>query len=137
MNHFSPPIIILFFIILVLVFGFGYVFLKFLKISDVRARQIEIIGYMLLFVLIIWTFLIKNILSSDFYNNDLLIIEKLNGIFSAITNPDYETHRFWSWNESDYVKGQLLYIDIIEFLLQVSSTVCIAIGRLQELKKAN
>lgn len=135
MSNYAFPIIFMFVSIILTVFGFGFLFYKFAKITDASARKIEIVGYMLLFCLIIWSFYIKNIMCAEFYSNDFTIIQKLNEIFLAITNPDYESYRFWEWHKTRYIQRQLLCIDIIELILQVSSTVCIAIGRFQEIKK--
>ena len=43
------------------------IFFKYINISDRTARKIEIVGYISLIVLIIWEFVVKNILMNEFY----------------------------------------------------------------------
>lgn len=121
---------------------------KYCKVSDALARKIEIIGYVLLFILVVWEFIVKDIMFESFYNADFLYInQKLHYIYSAITSlitgQTYDTVNGWNGfyaNESSkYVQNQLLTVNVIEAVLQLTSVVCIAVGRFQELrtKKTN
>ena len=60
-------------------------FFEKVKIKDITARKIEIIGYYILFVLVVWEFGMKNVFMGDFNNLDILIIEnKLDILFAWI-----------------------------------------------------
>jgi len=116
---------------------------KHIPLSDVWARRIEIFGYILLIVIAIWAFAIKNVAFGDFYNDDLFWInEKLYHIFHGIVSlhdgSSFDTAQAWksffAAESSEYVQEQLFTVDCIEAVLQVLSAGCIGIGRLQELK---
>ena len=129
--------IITVFVVVLFVFYF-----KCIKLSDYIARRIEICGYCILLVLIIWEFGIRNIAMDEFYNLDLSIIkEKLDYIFYGIkrlgsrTSVDNLCVQYGEIEDGyDYVKLQMLFVDIAELIMQVLSTLFIAIGRLQELR---
>ena len=69
-------------------------------LSDIWARRIEVFGYILLVVVAIWAFAIKNVAFGDFYNDDLFWMnEKLNYIFRCIVNlhegRSFDTSQVW------------------------------------------
>lgn len=133
--------VLLLVIMLLIALGFC-IFFKGVRIKDTTARKIEIFGYYLLVVLLVWQFGIKNISMGEFYDLDIYMIkEKLDYIFlgiqRAITGEDMSNiirpyHNIE--NGYTYVGQQLIFIDIAEMVLQLSSTICIAIGRFQELR---
>ena len=47
-----------------------FIYFKYVKIKNSTARKMEICGYCILLVLIIWEFGIKNIAMNEFYNLD-------------------------------------------------------------------
>lgn len=108
------------------------------------ARKIEFIGYILLIILLIWEFVIKDLVFYENFDPKWYILEQqLDTMFIMIKqssgryNPNseklYEYFRTCG-NATSYVTTQLRIIKGIEALLQISSTVCIAIGRLQDLQ---
>lgn len=140
----SALVIVFVFIYLLLIIGVAVFVFNKLKLKDKTARQIEIVGYYLLFVVLVWELLFKNILSGNFYDADSYYSsEKLNVLFQMIesiinnTKPDtWELSKyFYGLKTTDYLNVQLLTIDIIESILKILSTVFIAVGRFQELKK--
>ena len=63
--------------------GLVWLYYKNIKLSNVWARRIEVFGYILLIVLAIWTFAVKNVAFGQFYNDDWIFLnEKLHYIFS-------------------------------------------------------
>lgn len=120
-----------------------WVYNNYIYLSDETARKIEIFGYILLFSVIIWEMVIKNILSADFYDSNWLYLEqKLFALYimleDILTESAYDATQIWeifSLEDNEYVKKQLLTIDVIEAVLTVLSTVCIAVGRFQDLRK--
>ena len=63
--------------------GLVWFYYKNIKLSNVWARRIEVFGYILLIVLAIWTFAVKNVAFGQFYNDDWIFLnEKLHYIFS-------------------------------------------------------
>lgn len=134
-------IVILFYVIL-LVGLFIFLYYRIIPMKNETARFCEIIGYALLIVFIIWEMAIKDILLSEFYNDDWYYLnQKLNIMFDAIAtlinNGSFDTNVAWkqfNMNTSEYTNIQLLTVDWIEFFLQLFSTIGIAIGRFQELK---
>ncbi len=120
-----------------------WVYNNYIYLSDKTARKIEIFGYILLFSVIIWEMVIKNILSADFYDSNWLYLDqKLFALYlmleDILTESAYDATQIWeifSLEDSEYVKKQLLTIDVIEAVLTVFSTVCIAVGRFQDLRK--
>lgn len=138
-------VIFMLFSITVIIAVSVWFYYNYISISDSTARKIEILGYIFLIVLIIWEFAIKNIAFGEFYDIEWYYLsEKLkiiySGIESIIQNSTFNTSLGTDviWNKtSDDLKLQLLTVDIIEVVLQILSTVCIAIGRFQELKKKN
>ena len=120
-----------------------WVYNNYIYLSDKTARKIEIFGYILLFSVIIWEMVIKNILSADFYDSNWLYLEqKLFALYimleDILNESTYDATRIWeifSLEDSEYIKKQLLAIDVIEAVLTVFSTICIAVGRFQDLRK--
>ena len=120
-----------------------WVYNNYIYLSDKTARKIEVFGYILLFSVIIWEMVIKNILSADFYDSNWLYLDqKLFALYimleDILTESAYDATQIWeifSLEDSEYVKKQLLTIDVIEAILTVLSTVCIAVGRFQDLRK--
>ena len=120
-----------------------FIYFKYVKIKNSTARKMEICGYCILLVLIIWEFGIKNIAMNEFYNLDFWVIkEKIDYVFLGIKNlssgssvdslyANYGTIE----DGNDYVNMQMLFVDIAELIMQVLSTLFIAIGRFQELRK--
>ena len=144
MELFSAIAVIVFIFLVIFLSTGAIVWLFYIwEFNDKTARKIEIVGYFLLFVVLVWEFFVKNILFDDFYNSDFFYInEKLGVIFrmlesivreSSIDAWEQRTH-FFDTKMNDSLKMQLLTTDIIECILKVLSTVFIAIGRFQELK---
>lgn len=137
--------LVLVFMLLLVLFAIIFLFViysKFIRVSDVVARRIEISGYILLIAIAVWTFGIKNIAFGDFYNDGWIYLHnKLHYIFEGITSlhdgKAFDTSSAWtqfnSLYRTDYLDNQLLYVDIIETIFQVLSALCIAIGRLQDI----
>ena len=137
------PIIYIFILISLLVGGLTIFYIKKVKMKDETARKVEIFGYATLFCVIIWEYAIKNVLMGDFYTSDYYINEKINTLFFSLNsfiNRNADNVRYFSLfsdlmnGEGDkFISIQLRCVDTIEMLLQIISTVCIAIGRFQEL----
>lgn len=133
--------ILLFIIMTVVAIPFIFFFEK-VKIKDITARKIEIIGYYILFVLVVWEFGMKNVFMGDFNNLDILIIEnKLDILFAWIRKAvegmdcsELPSEYYNARTSRLYVGYQMMFADIVELILQIASTVCIAIGRFQELR---
>lgn len=138
----SVPIVFVL-MILFAVSAIFYVFFKYINLSDRTARKIEIVGYVLLIVIIVWEFIVKNILMSQFYlDESFYTVEKINYIYILLIkicrHLNIDTSQisdFFNLEHSDYLNLQLLTTSIIEAILQILSAIFIAIGRLQELKK--
>ena len=136
------PIILILLLLIIVISGF-YVYFKYIRISDRIARKIEIIGYIFLVVLIVWTFFIKNVVMGNFYIQDsYYTAEKFKHLYSILINICYalnvdvsNINNFYSLENNKYLDQQLLTCDIIEAILQLISTIFIAIGRLQDLKR--
>lgn len=135
-------IVVLFFLISAIVLGLFLCYAKIFRMSDQRARKIEIFGYILLFIVVAWQGVVKSIMMDQFYNIDLMQIdEKLTYIFlmlkSSMENGTVDTARFsksfFSLESDGYIQSQLQCVNFIESLLIIASTVFVAIGRLQEL----
>lgn len=138
------PIIVLAIIILFVVATFFYTYLKCINISDETARKIEIIGYVLLVCVIIWEFGLKNIdMNDSLVSESYYTVEKINHIYMLVEklcntlgiDTDI-TANFYSLKTSEYLDSQILALNAVEAILQILSTVFIAIGRLQELKNS-
>ena len=121
------------------------VYYKFVKISDNWARKLEVLGYILLFIVFIWEFIIKNLLMENFYNADWYYLnQRLSYMFLMIEadlgigaiNEQSVIEGFWNAVQSEYVQTQIQCVNLIESVLKILSTVFIAIGRFQEIKKA-
>lgn len=121
------------------------VYYKFVKISDNWARKLEVFGYILLFIVFVWEFIIKNLLMENFYNADwyylnqrlsymFLMIEANLGIGAIDEQSVIEGFR--NAVQSEYVQTQIQCVNLIESILKILGTVFIAIGRFQEIKKA-
>lgn len=129
--------------IAIVVAGLFYIYFKHINLKDSTARKIEICGYYILVILLIWEFGIKNIAMNEYYNLDLSVIkEKINYIFLEIQNLSlgfsvdslYEQYGTIE-DGSDYVNMQMHFVDVAELIMQVLSALFIAIGRFQELRK--
>lgn len=114
------------------------------KLSQRRARKIEITGYYLLFIVLVWEFIIKNLLMDSFYNADLWYIDqKLDYIFQAINRitengadiPIGILDEFYNIQSAEFVEKQLFFVNIVESILKITSTAFIAVGRFYELEK--
>lgn len=135
-----PILLILFGFMVLLAIPFVFYF-KNVRIKDSTARKIEIIGYYILFVVIIWEFGMKNLLMRDFNNLDTYILEEKMNIFflwviNAFNKMDISnliSEYYDVGTNNQYVEFQLLVVDVIEMILQILSTIFIAIGRFQEL----
>lgn len=111
------------------------------KILDFRkARKLEITGYFLLFIVLFWELIFKEILNRNFYNIELFYIQKKLDIVFNIILDDKErisnfdlVRYFYSLKTDNFLDTQLLIIDIIEAILKILSTIFIAIGRIYEL----
>ena len=136
-------IFLMFIMIVVMVSVLVIVYYKFVKISDNWARKLEVLGYILLFIVFVWEFIVKNLLMENFYNADWYYLnQRLDYIFLMLeTNLgigaiDEQTviEGFRNAVQSDYVQSQIRCVNLIESVLQVLSTIFIAIGRFQEIK---
>lgn len=112
------------------------------KISKNTARHLEIIGYCFLFAFIIWQFIIKNILSKQFYERDFYYIhQKLDAISKLLmSDSDKELNEYYDYYrtlnkqmDNAHLSTQLFLIDIFEAALTLGSTILIALGRFHEL----
>lgn len=138
--------IILMFIIITAVISFLVIaYYKFVKISNNWARKLEVLGYILLFIVFVWEFVIKNLLMQNFYNADwhylnqrldymFLMLEANLGI--GAINEQAVIEGFRDAVQSEYVQGQIQCVNLIESVLQILSTIFIAIGRFQEIKNS-
>ena len=136
-------IFLMFIIIAVVVSVLVIVYYKFVKISDNWARKLEVLGYILLFIVFIWEFIIKNLLMENFYNADWYYLnQRLSYMFLMIEadmgigaiNEQSVIEGFWNAVQSEYVQTQIQCVNLIESVLKILSTVFIAIGRFQEIK---
>lgn len=137
------PIISILFVICITTFILFIICSKKINLTNEKARKIEILGYILLFAVIVWEFILKNILSDSFYNDNWFYLsEKLKAIYILLNDividntANYGKFGNTFFNErSDFLQIQLITIDFIEFLLKLISTIFIAIGRFHELKQ--
>lgn len=139
------PVLFMLAIITTIVSVLVIVYYKFIKISDNWARKLEVFGYVLLFIVFIWEFIIKNILMENFYNADwyyldqrlkymFLMLQADSGI--GTIDKQHVINRFWDVAQSEYVQTQIQCVNLVESILKILSTVFIAIGRFQEIKSA-
>ena len=133
--------------IVLLVAAAGFVFTVFnlffiYPIKDSTARKIELFGYFLLAIVLIWEFFVKNLVLKAFYeeaefyylNKKLKVISDMLHDIQQGRYTDAEVFSYFdSLHHSEYLLNQLLAFDIIEAVLKISSTILIAVGRLQEL----
>lgn len=136
-------IIIIFIIISAIISCISICYFKYIRISDITARKIEILGYILLFIVLVWELVLKNLFMERFYDlNWFYLNEKLHYIFlmmesdlgiSAINNQAV-IDGFNSAFPKDYIQIQMKFVDIIESGLKIISTIFITLGRVQELK---
>ena len=134
---------ILFGLIVFAVSAMAFIYHKYINISNTVARKIEIFGYIVLFIVLVWEAVIKNIVMKSFYNADFYYLDqKLDYIFLMLeqdlgwggVNQQGIMDGFRSAVQGEYVQGQMKFIDITEAMLKILSTVAIAIGRFQELR---
>ncbi|QHI72679.1 hypothetical protein [Aminipila terrae] len=133
---YALPIIIIFMAITIFVTGMFMFYKLFARFSDRTARKIEIVGYVVLTVVLIWELLFKNILMAEFYQSDSFFIsQKLDDIYTLLIHPEIpeDTYRFYNLQQNEGVITQIVITDSIEFVLKLISTLAIAIGRIQEL----
>lgn len=137
------PIIVIFVAVLIGVFCLFFLYQKLIRLTNEKARKIEIFGYVLLFVVLVWELIVKNMLSESFYNDDWFFLnEKLKAIYILLedilindkSNLGVFMEDFYN-DTSEVVRIQLLAIDIIEAVLKIASTVLIAVGRFHELEQ--
>ena len=141
------PCIPMMFLLILIAVVIGVVLLvlkRHFKLSQRRARKIEILGNYFLFIVLVWEFILKNLFMGSFYNADLFYIDqKLNYIFSALNHiaengadvPMQIVRGFYDSKSGLFIQRQLLFVDVAEVLLKIGSTVCIAVGRFYELSK--
>ena len=138
-------VIVLMFVMIAIVVSFlVVVYYKYVKISDSWARKLEVFGYILLFVVFVWEFVVKNLLMENFYNADwyylnqrlyyMFLMLKANLGIGAI-NEEAVISGFQNAVQGEYVQSQILCVNVIESILQILSTIFIAIGRFQDIKK--
>lgn len=138
--------IILMFIIVAAVISFLVIaYYKFVKISNNWARKLEVLGYILLFIVFVWEFVIKNLVMENFYNADWYYLnQRLDYMFLMLEanlgigaiNEQAVIEGFRDAVQSEYVQSQIQCVNLIESVLQILSTVFIAIGRFQEIKNS-
>lgn len=136
-------ILLMFIMVTVAVSVLVIIYCKYVKISDNWARKLEILGYILLFIVFVWEFIVKNVLMENFYNADwyylnqrlyyIFLMLKANLGIGAI-NEQAVIEGFQDAVQSEYVQTQMQCVNLIESILQILSTVFIAIGRFQEIK---
>jgi hypothetical protein len=139
----SISILMMLLIILVPIF-LAIFYVRKIRISRKFAKNVETIGYCLLFGSIIWQSVIKDILMKSFADGDIFTInEKLNVIYlylqaiignSAINTGDL-AKQFRMDYVSDFARFQVLLTNIIGGVLAFISTLCISIGRFYDLSK--
>lgn len=138
-------IFLMFIMIVVMVSVLVIVYNEFVKISDNWARKLEVLGYILLFIVFVWEFIVKNLLMENFYNADwyylnqrlyyMFLMLEANLRIGAI-NEQAVIEGFKDAVQSEYVQSQLHFVNLIESVLQILSTIFIAIGRFQEIKNS-
>lgn len=136
-------VIIVLLMIISLIVGLGwYLCSRTINVSAITARRIELFGYYLLFVLLVWQLILKGIMMEDFYEGELfLLTQKINHIFEFIqstsgfsyTTPEFSIEQFDKSISGEKVQLQMKWVDVIEVVLTIASTICIAIGRFYEL----
>jgi len=136
-------IFLMFIMIAFIVSSLVIIYYKFVKISNNLARKLEVFGYILLFIVFVWEFIIKNLLMENFYNADWYYLnQRLYYMFLMLkadlgiggVNEQAVIEGFQDAVQSEYVQSQIQYVNFIESVLQILSTVFIAIGRFQEIK---
>lgn len=115
-----------------------------LSLSHETARKMEIFGYTLLLLLLVWQPIIRDSLDS-MANHDYLEM-KVDAIFEYLTshNADKDTlfqkyyYEIADGESRDHVEQELVISNYFVVGLQVLSTICIAIGRFDDIsvKKA-
>ncbi len=138
-------VIILMFAMITMVVSFLVVaYYKYVKISDDWARKLEVFGCILLFIVFVWEFIVKNLLMENFYNTDWYYLnQRLYYMFLMLKadlgiggiNEEAVISGFQNAVQGEYVQNQILCVNVIESVLQILSTIFIAIGRFQEIKK--
>ena len=138
-------VIILMFAMITMVVSFLVVaYYKYVKISDDWARKLEVFGCILLFIVFVWEFIVKNLLMENFYNVDWYYLnQRLYYMFLMLKadlgiggiNEEAVISGFQNAVQGEYVQNQILCVNVIESVLQILSTIFIAIGRFQEIKK--
>ena len=112
-------------------------------VTNTMARKLEIVGYILLFISIVWQMIVKDIVMDSFYNAEWIYLDnnlfQIYAMLKAHVNgwqPNTEHYSYWlQSSQNDVVQQQMKFVDITEALLTLFSTVFIAIGRFQDLKK--
>lgn len=138
-------VIILMFAMITMVVSFLVIaYYKYVKISDDWARKLEVFGCILLFIVFVWEFIVKNLLMENFYNVDWYYLnQRLYYMFLMLKadlgigriNEEAVISGFQNAVQGEYVQNQILCVNVIESVLQILSTIFIAIGRFQEIKK--
>lgn len=116
--------------------------LRKIRIKHETARKIEIFGYILLFMLLVWQFAVKDVLTS-LKNADYYLTERIDNIFFYIST-DNEEQKYdkkiqymkdfgRAQEDKDRLEDQANMSDTFYAVLQICSTVCIAIGRFYDL----
>lgn len=136
-------ILLMFIMIAAVVSVLVIIYYKYVKISDNWARKLEVFGYILLFIVFVWEFIVKNILMENFYNADWYYLnQRLYYMFLMLQadlgigaiNEQAVIKGFQDAVQSEYVQTQIQCVNLIESVLQILSTIFIAIGRFQEIK---
>ena len=138
-------VIILMFAMITMVVSFLVIaYYKYVKISDDWARKLEVFGCILLFIVFVWEFIVKNLLMENFYNVDWYYLNQRLYYMFLMLKADLGIGRinegavisgFQNAVQGEYVQNQILCVNVIESVLQILSTIFIAIGRFQEIKK--
>lgn len=140
----AVAVVLLFFVVLLF-----YLYVRFVRIKNPTARKIEIFGYCMLFTVIIWKFVFEEFVMSQWKNMDIqyvdikadIAVNMLIELNLKIENMTSNFNKYRDINKSikviegiDVTAGYVNGIKVTEAILQVLSTIFIAIGRIQELR---
>ena len=117
-------VIILMFAMITMVVSFLVVaYYKYVKISDDWARKLEVFGCILLFIVFVWEFIVKNLLMENFYNTDWYYLnQRLYYMFLMLKadlgiggiNEEAVISGFQNAVQGEYVQNQILCVNVIE-----------------------